>query len=65
MLETIPRNGKIVEFVYNKHYQASAKLSPFEILYGINSNTPVRWNNVVDRLMLGPDLLKELELTVK
>ena len=52
-------------FAYNNHYQASAKLSPFEILYGRKSNTPITWINPIDKLMLGPDLLKELELTVK
>ena len=28
-------------------------------------NTPMSWSNPVDRLMLAPDLLKELQLTVK
>ena len=55
----------LVEFAYNNHYQASAKLSPFEILYGRNYNTPITWSNPVDRLMLGPKLLKQLELIVK
>ena len=55
----------LVEFVYNKHYQVSAKLSPFKILYGRKCNTPITWSNPVEWLMLGPDLLKELELTVK
>ena len=55
----------LVEFAYNNHFQASAKLSPFEILYGMKCNTPISWSNPVVRLMLGLDLLKELELTVK
>ena len=55
----------LVEFAYNNHYQASTKLSPFEILYGRKCNTPITWSNPVDRLMLELDLLKELELTVK
>ena len=55
----------LVEFSYNNHYQSSAKLSPFEILYGRKCNTPITWWNPVDILMLGPDLSKELELTVK
>ena len=42
----------LVEFAYNNHYQASAKLSPFEILYGRKCNTPISWSNVVERLML-------------
>ena len=55
----------LVEFAYNNDYQASTKLSPFEILYGRKCNTPITWSNRVDRLMLRPDMLKELELTVK
>ena len=43
---------------FNYHnYQASNKLSPFEILYGRKCNTPISWSNLVDRLMLGHDLL--------
>ena len=55
----------LVEFVYNNHYQDSSKLSHFEILYGGKCNTPITWINPVDRLMLGPDLLKDMELIVK
>ena len=55
----------LVEFSYNIHYQALASLSPFEILYGINYNNPITWSNLVDQLMLGPEMLKELKLIVK
>ena len=40
-------------------------MSPFEILYGRKCNTAISWSRSVDRLMLGPDLLKGMELTVK
>ena len=59
------RISTLVDFSYNHHYQASAKLSPFKILYGRKCKTPISWSNLVDRLMLAPDLLKEMELTVK
>ena len=49
----------LVEFTYNNHYQTSTKLSPFEILYGRKCNTRFTWSNPVDRLMLGPNMLKE------
>ena len=55
----------LVEFAYNNHYQASTKLSPFEILYGRKCNSPITWSNPIDRLMLGLDMLKSLELIVK
>ena len=55
----------LVEFSYKNHYQASAKLSHFEILYGRKCNTIITWSNPVDRLMLGVDMLKSLKLIVK
>ena len=55
----------LVEFAYKNQYQASSKFSPFEILYGRKCNTPISWNNLIDRLILGPELLKEMELIVK
>ena len=32
---------------------------------GRECNTPISWSNPVDRLMLGPNLLKQMELIVK
>ena len=55
----------LVEFAYNNHSRASAKYNPFEILYGRKCNTPIWWSNPVDRLVLGPELLKEMDLIVK
>ena len=40
-------------------------MSPFEILYGHKFNTPISWSSAIDRLMLGHDLLKDMELIVK
>jgi hypothetical protein len=48
----------LVEFTYKNHYQDSAKLSPFEIIYGRKCNTHVSWSNHVNRLMIGPKMLK-------
>ena len=55
----------LVVFAYNNHYQASARYRPLEILYGRKCNTPISWSNPVDKLVLGPELLKEMELIVK
>ena len=51
----------LLEFAYNNNYQALARFSPFEILYGRKCNTPVSWSNPVDILVLGLELLKEME----
>jgi hypothetical protein len=44
----------LVEFTYNNGYQASTKMSPFEVLYGRKCTTPISWDNLVDRIMIGP-----------
>jgi len=48
----------LVEFAYNNNYPASAKTSPFKIWYGIKCNTLISWSNPVDRLTIGPEMLK-------
>jgi hypothetical protein len=51
----------LVEFAYNNGYQDSLKMSPFESLYGRKCYTPVSWYNLVDKAIIGLDLLKEME----
>jgi hypothetical protein len=51
----------LVEFTYNNGYQALLNMSPFEALYGRKCNTPVRWDNTVDIVVVGLELLKEME----
>jgi hypothetical protein len=36
-------------------------MSPFEALYGRRCNTLVSWDNLADRTIVGPELLKEME----
>jgi hypothetical protein len=50
----------LVEFTYNNGYQTSAKLSPFEILYGIKCTTPISWDKLADKIMVGPEMLQEM-----
>jgi hypothetical protein len=51
----------LVEFSCNNGYRASLKMSPFEALYGRKRNTPVSWDNPIDRAVVGPELLREME----
>ena len=39
-------------------------MPPFEVLYGIKCRTLVTWDDRVDRIMLGTELLKDLENVV-
>ena len=51
----------LVEFAYNNGYHASLKMSPFEALYGRSCKTLVSWDNLVDRVIVGPEMLKDME----
>jgi transposase InsO family protein len=51
----------LVEFAYNNGYQDSLRMSPFEALYGRKCDTPVSWDNPTDRVVLGLELLKDME----
>ena len=55
----------LVEFAYNNGYQTLAKMSPFEVLYERKCTTLISWDNPVDRLMVRPEMLQEMENMVK
>jgi hypothetical protein len=55
----------LVEFAYNNGYQTPTKLRPFEIPYGRKCTTPISWDNPTDRLMVGPEMLQEMENMVR
>ena len=54
----------LVEFSYNNGQQESLGMSPYEALYGRRCRTPVTWDNPVNRVVLGLELLKEMEQEV-
>ena len=54
----------LVQFTYNNGQQASLGMSPYEALYGRRCRTPVTWDNPVNMIVLGPELLKEMEQEV-
>jgi hypothetical protein len=51
----------LVEFSYNNGYQDSLRMIPFEVLYDMKCDTPVSWDNLVDRVVLWLELLKDME----
>lgn len=55
----------LVEFSYNNGHHESLGMSPFEVLYGRKCRVPIDWNNPVNKLALGPDMLAEMEETIK
>ena len=54
----------LIEFAYNNGQQASLGMSPYEVLYGRRCRTPMTWDNPVNMVVLGQELLKEMEQEV-
>ena len=55
----------LVEFSSNNGYQESLKMSPFEALYGRQCQTPINWSSTETKLLLGSEMLAEMEAEVK
>ena len=49
----------LVEFVYNNSYQASIQMAPYEALYGRRCRSPVCWDEVGERKLLGPEIVQQ------
>ena len=54
----------LVDFAYNNKKKASLGMIPYKDLYGRRFRTPVTWDNPVNRIVLGLELLKEMEQEV-
>jgi hypothetical protein len=53
------------KFSYNKSYQASLKMSPFEALYGRSCKTPLHWDQPGERQVFGPEIFLEAEENIR
>jgi hypothetical protein len=54
-----------IEFSYNNSYQESLKMAPFKVLYRCRCRTPLNWIEPGDKVIFGPDLVKEAEATIR
>ena len=50
----------LAEFAYNNSYQASIKMAPYEALYGCRCISPLCWDVVGERSLVGPDWYNRL-----
>ena len=55
----------LMELSYNNSYQASIEMAPFEALYGRKCRTPVCWDEVGERRLVGPKLVQITSEKVK
>ncbi|KAJ4960871.1 hypothetical protein NE237_020781 [Protea cynaroides] len=49
----------LIEFTYNNSYQATIQMAPYEALYGRKCRTPLLWNEVGERRIVGPEFVEE------
>eukprot|EP00253_Pinus_taeda_P024735 PITA_24735 len=55
----------LVEFTYNNSYQESLRMSRFEVLYGQSCYTPISWSDPVNKVLIGPDMLVDMEQEIQ
>jgi transposase InsO family protein len=55
----------LVEFAYNNSYQSTIKMVPFKFIYGRPCQTPLSWDRLDDRVLVGPELIQEMEEKMK
>ncbi|KAL0560987.1 hypothetical protein IC582_001405 [Cucumis melo] len=48
----------LMEFAYNNSYQSSIVMAPYEALYERPCRTPMCWNEVGERKLVGPELVQ-------
>ena len=49
----------LVEFAYNNSYQASIKATPYKALYGRKCRSPICWDDIGERRLLGPKIVQQ------
>ena len=49
----------LVEFAYNKSYQTSIQMAPYEALYGRPCRSPICWTEMGERSITGPALIRD------
>ena len=55
----------LVEFTHNNSYQSTIKMEPFDFLYGRSCQTPLIWDRLEDRVLVGPEAIQEMEEQMK
>lgn len=54
-----------VEFAYHNNFYSSISMVPFEVLYGRKGKSPICWDEVGKRRILGPELVQIITDKIK
>ena len=49
----------LIEFAYNNSFHYSIKMIPYEALYGRKYKSPLYWDDVGEKKLLGPELVQD------
>ena len=55
----------LVEFSYSNSYQATIGMAPYKALYGRKCRSPINWDEVRERKLLGPEIVQKTVDTVE
>ena len=50
----------LVELSYNNSYKNTIKMAPFKFLYGRLCQTPLSWDRLDNRVLVGPKVIQEM-----
>ena len=48
----------LVEFAYNNSYHSSIEMAPYKALYGRSCRSPLCWEKVGERQLVGPEIIQ-------
>jgi hypothetical protein len=51
----------LVEFSYNNSFHSSIGMPPYKAMYGRPCRTSLSWDRLEDRVIVGPELIQEME----
>ena len=51
----------LIEFSYNDSYHNLIGMPPYQAFYGRPCRTPLSWERLEDRVIVGPELIQEME----
>ena len=55
----------LVKFSYNNNYHSSIGMPPYEALYGRLCRSPIFWEEIGDRALLGPKIIEQTSKKIR